>query len=554
MKLKNAYLSAVLLFLATFATAQQWPGLTLIGNSSGAALKLVDTNGVTIKTINTTGGNNVYSNYLTKGGYFWRTLKSATAGLTGGGMHGRVQKYDWNGNLVWDYTHASSTYNLHHDFCPMPNGNVLLISYEVKTAAEMTAAGATFNQTTWFEKIMEVKPTGLNTQDVVWEWHMWDHLCQKADANKPNYVTSTLNNPQLFDIGKVTTKDFAHMNGIDFDSVHNQVIFSCHFTNEFYIIDHSTTTAEAATHAGGILGKGGDFLYRYGKPSNYGSTAATAISTLHDAHVVKAGPMKDWVGFFHNDATTVSAVDYVELPRSGNTYTITAGSNFTPTTYTKRFAPSINSNNMSSTEEYPNGNIMIASALQATVKEIDSNGTILWTYNAGGNIPQAHRFDMCQISTAPPTMPNITQISTELSVPLVTGYTYNWMLNGTSIGTTNTLPAGTNYGLYSVMVTDSFGCASPASVKGYYPTGLTNVDLPTCTIYPNPTQGVLNIQLQQEPTGKAIVQIIDALGKHVKFLSYNKQLWVNDLPNGNYILRVTQNNTILCQQQFQLAY
>ena len=46
---------------------------------------------------------------------------------------------------------------------------------------------------------MEVKPTGLSTGEIVWEWHVWDHLIQDDDANKANYGDVAAH-PELVDI------------------------------------------------------------------------------------------------------------------------------------------------------------------------------------------------------------------------------------------------------------------------------------------------------------------------------------------------------------------
>ena len=53
------------------------------------------------------------------------------------------------------------------------------------------------------------------------------------------------------------------MNAVDYNAEFDQLMISVHNLSEVWIIDHSTTTAEAAGHTGGRSGKGGDILYRW---------------------------------------------------------------------------------------------------------------------------------------------------------------------------------------------------------------------------------------------------------------------------------------------------
>jgi len=172
---------SVMLFLLGFVKtsySQQWNGLTLYSNSGSTLGYLIDTNSTVVKTWTFTGGNTGYSTHMTPGGDIYRSVANTGNVLTGGGMTGKIQKYNYSGTLLWDYTYSSSTYCLHHDHCPLPNGNILVICYEVKTPTEVSNAGATMSITVWSEKIMELKPTGLNTAAVVWQWNLWDHLVQ----------------------------------------------------------------------------------------------------------------------------------------------------------------------------------------------------------------------------------------------------------------------------------------------------------------------------------------------------------------------------------------
>ena len=68
--------------------------------------------------------------------------------------------------------------------------------------------------------------------------------------------------PERVDINfyRNTRADWLHMNAIDYNPQLDQIILSVKNFSEVWIIDHSTTTLEAAGSSGGNSGMGGDIL------------------------------------------------------------------------------------------------------------------------------------------------------------------------------------------------------------------------------------------------------------------------------------------------------
>ncbi|MFM7216867.1 MAG: aryl-sulfate sulfotransferase, partial [Bacteroidota bacterium] len=423
------------LFITQLLSAQQWGAFTLYSTQNSTTAYLVDTNGTTHHSWTGMSAGTGYSSYLMPGGTLVRSIRVSGTQLSGGGMTGGVQKVAWDGTLLWNFVYSSATYCLHHDICPLPNGNVLMISYDVKTAMDATNAGSSTAHTMWSEKIMEVQPTGLNTGTVVWEWKLWDHLTQSVNAARANYNASTLNHPELLDINySSTSTDWVHMNGIDYNPDLDQIVIGSHNLNQVFVIDHSTTTAEAASHSGGNSGKGGDFLYRWGNPASYGATGTRIFNVVHDAHFIPSDcPNAGYIVGYNNNgiSATASCVDMAAPPYDGYNYLLNPGSAYAPSTYTKRINCNGHNSNMGNSQQLPNGNSLICIAQGGIIKEVDSVGNLLWSITPGGTQPQAFRYSACYVSGTPPTTPSIIENAGTLDAG--TGTSFQWYENGVAI-------------------------------------------------------------------------------------------------------------------------
>ena len=542
--------SAILICISSIISfslnAQQWGHYTLYSPMNATSSYLRDTASVLYHTWTTPGKTNGYSAYMLPGGTLIKGVKYSGNILTGmGPTCGEVAKFDWNGNILWDFIYSTSTYVTHHDICPMPNGNVLLIAWEVKSSSEVAAAGCnTFSGSMWPDKIVEVQPTGPTIGTVVWEWHAWDHLVQNVNSSLANYQTSIVNHPELININYSPSLDWMHVNGVDYNPILDQVTLSSHNLNEIYVIDHSTTTAQAASHAGGNSGKGGDILYRWGKPSAYGAAGNTIINVVHDAHWIKescpnAGRL---VGFNNNGVSaSVSAIDQVSAPVNGYTYNITLGQAFQPSTYTQRHSCFGHSSNMGNSQQLPNGNMLVCIAVNSGyIYEIDPAGNNIWSYTVGSSNAKAFRYDDCYTSNAAPAIPTITESSGVLISSAAT--TYQWYMNGQPLaGETNQSYTPAADGIYLVRITDANGCVYMYSVGYHFTlnTGIENFNSQSeQNIYPNPSTGIILLNKNYFAGSDFEISVYDAFGKMVTHENNSSAIDLSANRNGIYTVAV----------------
>ncbi len=547
MKSKTTIIGVIcLLLICNLGLAQQWGDYTLYATMNGTSTVLLDTNGNTFKTwTHSTTAKTGYTVYMEPGGTIVRTVAKSGNSFTGGPICGEVQKVDYNGNITWDFVYSTTQYCTHHDICPMPNGNVLMIAYELRTAAEATQAGSSTSIIMWPDKIVEVQPTGPTTGTVVWEWKAWDHLCQNYDNTKSNYVTSISDNPQLLNINYKTAKDWMHMNGLDYNPYLDQIAFSSHNLNEIYVIDHSTTMAEAATHSGGNSGKGGDLLYRWGNPLAYSAGGTATINVCHDAHWIKDGvPNTGRLVCFNNKgvSSTQSSVDQVDTPISGYNYTITPGAAFTPASYTSRLAASGYTSNMGNSNQLPNGNQLVCVALSGLIYETNPAGTTIWSKTITGSVPQAHRYSACYTNNAAPAIPTVTENTGVLTSS--SAVTYQWYMNGVQIpGANQQSYTPSQSGIYVVRITDINGCVYEYSL-GYnftFTSGIASTSLlGNVKVYPNPSTGIINLENAKDEEFE--VTVFDASGKLVLKTNTKTTLDLSLLDNGMYLLKMTNSS------------
>ncbi|MBL8860340.1 MAG: aryl-sulfate sulfotransferase [Planctomycetes bacterium] len=403
------------------------PGYTLVAPLRSTSTYLIDNAGRTVHEWKSDlpPGQAVY---LQPNGRLLRTERVANPTFRGGGQGGRLREFDWNGDVTWEYVLSDDQRCLHHDVKVLPNGNVLAIVWEMKTKEQALAVGRDPEQANnglWADAVIEIEPVRPSGGKIVWEWHAIDHLVQARDAALPNYAPiasrparlnidadlalraapadAARDRERLKKIGYVGEDDpaarggrggqdgpgraggmdgdWTHANGIDWHPELDVIVLSSRTLSEVWVIDHSTTSAEARTSSGGRYGHGGDFLFRYGNPRTHGGEARDQkLFVQHDPQ---------WIGgsrllVFNNGGLghEHSSVDEIDLGITAETLK----QGFDPAalanvklawTYT---SPDIRSSHISGAQRLANGHTLVAAGEPGLVREVDSKGNVVWDF------------------------------------------------------------------------------------------------------------------------------------------------------------------------------
>ena len=315
--------------------------------------------------------------------------------MDAGGVGGGIEKQSWDGEILWDYTFSNETYQHHHDVEPLPNGNILIIVWEKKTAQEAYDMGREaisnpLNQM-WSTALLELNP---ESGEIVWEWHIWDHLIQDYSPEFPGYGIIS-EHPELFDINcgavgndlggpQSANGDWMHINAVNYNHELDQIVISSRGQNEIFILDHSTTTEEAAGHIGGNSGKGGDFLYRWGNPENYGRGEEydRILSAQHSVNWIPAGyPGEGNLILFNNfHENSQSAVLEFTTPFEDGNYILDGSEPYGPETWGWLYMGEITTPMQGGAFRLENGNTLITQTHTSKILEVDMDENVVWQY------------------------------------------------------------------------------------------------------------------------------------------------------------------------------
>jgi hypothetical protein len=400
-------------------TPQAFEGYTLFSPQQAKTTYLINNEGTVINSWQSQFRPGLLSILREDGTLLRAGVGGPNPNISAPGSGGHLEIFSWEGDLLWSFDYNTPQHLQHHDIEALPNGNILILGWDYKTEDEATAAGRDpdLPGPGWLfpDTVVELRPnleagTGA---DIVWKWSVWDHLVQDQFPAKDNYASDGVTaHPDLVDVNYVNTTigtgtasapaDFTHANGIDYNPELDLIVISVREYNEFWVIDHSTTTDEAAGNTGGRSGQGGDILWRWGNPEAYGRGGPEDRKFFwqHDANWVVDGVNGnvDNIMVFNNGwgrgpshDINLSSADEVRPPLTVSVVGGVTEYQFDQPPADEPFGPSeltstyvaeaaLFSPIISGARRLPNGNTLMTFGIHGTMVEVNPAGQIVWKY------------------------------------------------------------------------------------------------------------------------------------------------------------------------------
>ena len=310
-------------------------GYTLVTNVSGHDSRLIDMEGRVCHAWHSDEGIG-YAYLLRNGNLLLRTgpaaeevsfqsrPESALLPIGGRTVAGAILKLDWDSNVVWDYRYPL----LHHDFERLPNGNTLVLTWElmpdeltrqVKGGHESGHGGAGMLGDT----VREITPAG----EVVYEWNSWEYLDVEDDRI-------------CFLEGRA---EWTHQNTLNV-TPEGDLVVSFRQTDTVGIVDRAS----------------GNFRWKWG-PGN--------ISHQHNPTMLGNGRVLIFDNGPHKSGFTHSRVIEVD-----------PGTNEIAWEYRGDPPISFYSYHISGAERQPNGNTLICEGAPGRIFEVTPGKEVVWEY------------------------------------------------------------------------------------------------------------------------------------------------------------------------------
>jgi hypothetical protein len=101
-------------------------------------------------------------------------------------------------------------------------------------------------------------------QEVIWEWHVWDHLGDGPGQFNINAETDPL---------VISDADWTHGNTVEYDPVSGMLMTNFRNWGETFLIDHAGTfvAGDPAASIAAAAGPAGEVIFRWGSPATYGA-------------------------------------------------------------------------------------------------------------------------------------------------------------------------------------------------------------------------------------------------------------------------------------------